>query len=171
DRTMKIARLEYAGNWNPEPGGWQRMAAMTRNEQKMDLAITPVKLGEGKLDNSFQVAHLTGTSSCKLSKEAKDELKKYVEGGGTLLVDACGGSTAFATDVEPELATLFAGGKPALDVLPLESKIYSTDFMSQPKITEVSYRPFARKTIGQELKTPQVRGVEISGRPAVLFSR
>ena len=56
-------------------------------------------------------------------------------------------------------------------MLPLEHKLYATDFMSEPKITEVGYRPYARKLLGQEIKTPQLRGVDVGGRAAVLFSR
>jgi protease-4 len=28
DREIKLARLEYPGNWNPEPGGWRRLATV-----------------------------------------------------------------------------------------------------------------------------------------------
>ena len=50
-----------------------------------------------------------------------------------------------------------------MEVLPLEHKIYTTDFMSEPKITEVGYRPFARKVVGQEIKIPQLRGIQDTG--------
>src|SRR5438105_7175787 len=119
ERTLKLARLKYPGNWDPEPGAWRRMAAILHNQQRIDLAIETVDLGEGKLDaKTYPLAHLTGTASYKLNDKQKQELKSYVQGGGTLLVDACGGSSAFATDVGPELTSLFAGGKAALDVLP-----------------------------------------------------
>ncbi|MDB5320148.1 MAG: hypothetical protein JWN40_1779 [Phycisphaerales bacterium] len=49
ERSLKLARLSYPGNWDPEPGGWRRMAALLRNQNKVDLQITPVALGEGKL--------------------------------------------------------------------------------------------------------------------------
>ena len=52
DRTMKVARLQYPGNYDPEPGGWRRMAAIMHNEQKIDLTVEPVMLGEGKLDQA-----------------------------------------------------------------------------------------------------------------------
>ena len=98
------------------------MAAILHNEQKIDLVAEPVQLGEGKLDATYALAHLTGTAANKLTDKAKDELKQYVEGGGTLLVDACGGSGAFATDFETQLVSIF-GGKGALPVLPLTHKI------------------------------------------------
>jgi hypothetical protein len=172
DRTLKIARLQYPGNWDPEAGGWRRMAAILHNEQKMDLTIEPVKLGEGKLDKStYPIAHLTGTAAYKFPEPAIAELKKYVADGGTLIVDACGGSGAFATDMESQLAIMFGTGNKALALLPIEHKVFSTDYPSEPPIKAVEYRTFARKLLGIGMKTPQLRGIDVNGRTAVYFSR
>ena len=48
-RTIKIARLQYDGNWNPEPGGWRRLAALFHNDRKIALQVENIKLGDGKL--------------------------------------------------------------------------------------------------------------------------
>ena len=171
ERTMKLARVQYPGNWDPEPGGWTRMAAMLHNQQRIDLTVEPVQLGEGKLDGAvYPIAHLTGTAAYKLPDKATADLKKYVESGGTLLVDACGGAGEFAASMEEQLSAIF-GEKKVPAVLPLENKIYGEFTTFQPKITEVEYRAFARKVLGGKLKIPQVRGIEVAGRTAVLFSR
>lgn len=168
ERNMKLARLQYPGNWNPEAGGWRRMAAMLHNEQKIELAMEPVEIGKGKLDKSFAVAHLTGTAKITLSDAEKQELKKYVDEGGTLLVDACGGATDFAASIEPQLVELFGEGKP-LPVLAMDAPLYAKDYMSHPKLTTVDYRGYARKTLGK-LTEARVRGIDVKGRLAVLFS-
>ena len=36
-RSVKIARLQSQGNWDPEPGGWLRLQAVLRNSYKTDL--------------------------------------------------------------------------------------------------------------------------------------
>ena len=171
ERTMKVARLQYAGNWDPEPGSWRRMASILHNEQKIDMTADSVQLGEGKLDNTFVLAHLTGTAAYKLTDKAKAELKQYVESGGTLLVDACGGESEFATDFETQLTAIFGVNKDALALIPLEHKLYATEFPGELKIATVEYRPFARKALGTGLKTPRLRGIEVKGRTAVFFSR
>ena len=168
DRTMKVARLQYAGNWDPEPGSWRRMGAILHNEQQMDITTEPVMIGEGKLDASYNLAHLTGTAAYKLSDKAGAELKAYVDGGGTLLVDACGGSSEFATEVETKLKAIF-GGK--LETLSPTHKMYMSEFPKQPKLSEVGYRAYARKSLGQAGKIPQLRGIEVKGRTAVIYSR
>ena len=80
-RTVKLARLEMPGNWDPEPGGWRRMAAILHNDPyKVDLKVETVKLDEGKLAD-FKLAHLTGTAPFKLSDCAGEEADRVREQG------------------------------------------------------------------------------------------
>ena len=107
DRTIKVARLNYAGNWDPEPGGWRSAwPAFMHNVQKTDLSVDSVELGQGKLAG-YSVAHLTGTDSFALDAAQQDELKKFVAGGGTLIVDSCGGSVPFAAAARTQLAAIW----------------------------------------------------------------
>ena len=164
-RTIKIARLQFAGNWNPEPGGWRRLAAILHNTEKTDLDVRSVILGDAKLDKSFQIAHLTGTFKIKFTDAQRDEIKHYVEAGGTLIVDAAGGDVAFAQSAENELALIFPDSKLGLTPLPLSNAIFS----GGPKLDQVRYRHLAVKLIGN-LQVPRIRAIEINGRPAVFFS-
>ena len=70
DRTIKLARLEYVGNWDPEPAGWRRLAAVMRNDHKVALNVTTAKLGEGKIGDA-KVAHLTGTTKFALDEKQR----------------------------------------------------------------------------------------------------
>ena len=45
-RSIKLARLRYGGNWDPEPGGWRRLGAILHNSQKIAMEVEPVTLGE-----------------------------------------------------------------------------------------------------------------------------
>jgi hypothetical protein len=162
--TAKVARIQYAGNWDPEPGGWPRLANIMHNKNQIDLTITPVELGKGLLTNDYKLADLTGTAAFKLTDAQAQELKKYVEGGGTLLIDSCGGKSAFNESAEDELARLFTGSK--VVVLPKSSPLYA---VGEP-VTDVTYRQFARMALGN-LHSPQLRGIDIGGRVGVLFSR
>jgi hypothetical protein len=162
-KTLGVARIKYPGNWDPEPGGWRRLAAVMENDQQTKLVVNDVELGSGKLNNSYAIAHLTGTARMSLSQPAREEIKKYVEGGGTLLVDACGGSGEFGLVAEEEIRKTFPEGK--LAILAIGHPMYSV----ANKIEEVEYRPFARKNLGN-IHTPRVRAMEINGRAAIFFS-
>jgi len=234
-RTIKLARLQYEGNWNPEPGGWRRLAAVLHNTQKIALEVETVKLGDGKLITppaapgtasrptekeirqmaakrippaqlgaamaddpqkadamikakmlevqaelnaadaaraagaaNFKLAHLTGTDALKLTDPQRQELKKFVEAGGTLIVDAAGGSTEFAASAEQTLRDTF--GQDAVQIetpLPLDAPLYQ-----QPGLTveEVQYRQFARSRISNT-RMPQLRGIMFGNRIGVIYSR
>src|SRR5258706_4381493 len=79
ERVLKVARLEFAGNWNPEPAGWPRLSAILQKQHQGTIVAEPFKLGEGKLDAAaYPVAHLTGTGQFSFTKDQLNELKKYV---------------------------------------------------------------------------------------------
>jgi hypothetical protein len=162
ETPIKIARLQYAGNWDPEPGGWQRLSNIFHNHLKTDITAVPVELGKGLLTNEYKFADLTGTDAIKLTDAQRDELKKFVDGGGTLLVDAAGGKTAFSVPMLDAMTKAF-GSSPK--VLPISSAV----FTAGDPISDVQYRKFAREKLGS-LRAPQLRGIETGKRIGVFFS-
>jgi hypothetical protein len=165
-RELAVARLEYPGNWDPEPGGWRRLAAILHNERKLILKVQPIKLGTGKLAKATPFAHLTGTTHFKLDDAARNEMREYVEVGGTLLIEAAGGSAPFADAAEAELKSLFPDAK--LGVFPPTDAVYGAVGTT---LKEVAYRPYAQKTVSGSARTPRLQAITLRGRPAVFFSR
>ena len=163
-RTVSVARLQYAGNWDPEPGGWRRLSAIMHNDHSTDLKVETVRLGDGKLSGNYKLAHLTGTTKITLSPAAREEIRKFVEGGGTVLFEAAGGSADFALAAEAELREIF-GRETPLGILPLSHPLYS----AANKITAVEYRPAAKRLLGN-LRTPRLRGSGFKGRTAIFLS-
>ncbi len=163
-RQIKLARLQYAGNWDPEPAGWRRLGAILRNDQKVDLQVAPIKLGEGKLKD-YRLAHLTGTGQFRLSDTERGELKSFIDSGGLLIVDAAGGAATFTESLENELKELFPRSAVPLPVLKPEHPIFS----SPQKIQDVEYRSHAKRILGN-LKTPQLRALERDGRVLMFVS-
>jgi hypothetical protein len=162
-KTIKLARLQYSGNWDPEPGGWRRLAAIMNNRNLAKLEIAPVKLGGGELAN-HKLAHLTGTDTFKLDDASQAELTKFIEAGGTLIIDAAGGSSAFAQSTEALLAVLSPDAK---------AERLSPDhalFNGKEKLA-VAYRSFSRKSLGNLDSQPRVAAIEKSGHLAVIYSR
>jgi len=170
EKTIKVARLVYTpgdvGISDPEPGGWRRLAAVMHNRFKTDVDAELVELGKGKLDAKYQVAHLTGTGPFKLTPAMQGEIRKYVEGGGTLVIDACGGSSGFAAAAEGELAALFPGTPLPPNVLPAAHPMYKAG----EQIGEVMFRAFARRVLGA-VRTPLIRGIDVGNRTAVFYSK
>jgi hypothetical protein len=166
--AIKVARLQYSGNWDPEPGGWRRMSAYMHKTNGVDVDFQPVQLGDGKLDG-FKVAHLTGTFKLSLPAAQQDEIKKFVLGGGTLIVDACGGRPEFISSAQTQLEQIF--GAPAGELkkpLPIASPVFQS---AATKLELVGYRNYAFKILGgKDMHIPRVRAILVNGRAAVLFS-
>jgi hypothetical protein len=166
-KTIKVARLQYAGNWNPEPLGWARLGNILHNTKKVDLDVTDVELGKGKLTNDYKLADLTGTAEEKFTDAQLAELAAYVAGGGTLLIDSAGGKSDFATAIEADLGKIAPGAAGPLDVLPLDSPVYAD---GGDPVKTAGYRRFAKPVLGT-LRTPQLRGLVKGGRVVVIFSK
>jgi hypothetical protein len=167
-KSIQVARLEYGGNWDPEPGGWRRFANLMHNTRGVDLNVTTVKLGEGKLNKEFTIAHLTGSNRFKLSDAQQKELKAYVEGGGTLVIDAAGGAVDFKESAESAMAALFGAAAQKLSApLAMDSAVYKA---GGEGIARAAYRPYARRMLSGGMNAPRLRGIEVNGRTAVLYS-
>ena len=173
---VRIARVMAGDNPDPEPWGWGRLAAILHNTARVGATIEPVKLGEKKLvpgkagsAAGYQLAHLTGTGKFVLAKPQRDELKAFVAGGGTLVVDAAGGNADFADAAEKELAAIFGGDPAAIGpvVAPDETLYTWAGF----KIAKFEYRKSARQKISGKLNAPRVRAVEQNGKQRVFYSR
>jgi hypothetical protein len=164
-QTIKLARLEYGGNWNPEPGGWRRLAAVLHNTQRTTLNVESVPL-LNLADTDATIAHLTGTNAVTFDSEERLQLKGFVQGGGMLIVDAAGGSTAFAQSIEREFESIFGDEAKALkEPLPADHPIYK-----KPLNVDITYRAYAKRNVSGDLRGGRIRMMQRKGKPAVIYS-
>jgi hypothetical protein len=141
------------------------LAAILHNNPRirLDVDVQPLELGRGKLTPAFALAHLTGTGKVHLTDAQLTELKQYVEKGGTLVVDACGGDEAFGNSIRGQIDDLLASNP--LHRLPMSDPAFTSVF----PITTVAYRHFARRRI-PDLDEVLLEGIRLNDRTAVYFS-
>jgi hypothetical protein len=112
--TIDVARVKYDGAWDPEPGAWRRYANWFAKRTGIGLNVREVELKQLQRD-SAPVAVLTGTAQYKMTPADVDSLKRYVQDGGVVLVDRCGGvgasSAQFVESIRAGLARAFPGEK------------------------------------------------------------
>ncbi|MEM7808220.1 MAG: DUF4159 domain-containing protein, partial [Planctomycetota bacterium] len=165
-RQLKVGRLKYQGNWNPEPAGWERFTAVMHNDYATKLDVQTVDPATDTLAE-FDVLHLTGTDALIFKDGVGDKLKTYVEGGGTLLVDAAGGNGVFIESASDFLKSTFGNDANALDTpLPTSHPIYKA---TPEPIDTVDYTLFARRTVGGANKG-RLRGISFENRLGVIVS-
>ena len=165
-RTIMLARLQLGAVWDPEPAGWRRMDALLHNEHDTDLKVDPVRPGQGKLKD-YKIAHLTGTTKFEASAAEREEIKKFVDGGGTLVVDAAGGNLEFAAASFKLLTEIFPDQAGGMKVVPLGDPVYTADGGPAPDIT---YRDWARNVLRGDMKQPRIKALSVNGRDAVFYS-
>jgi hypothetical protein len=135
-KAIDVARVEYGGNWDPEPGAWRRLAGLFHNERKTTLNVATVKAAGGDFAKA-KFAHLAGTGKVALKPDEVANLRKFIDGGGTLLLEAAGGQGESASAAEALAAQLVPDGK--LETIPPDAPLFT-----KAAVKDVRYRTFAR---------------------------
>lgn len=166
--TVKIARVRYAGNWNPEPYAWTRFARWFHEKTGYALDVRPVAMRD--LDaKQFPFAHLTGTAAYRPTEDEVKTVKHYVESGGVLLIDLTGGTGAFDTYMRDNLlAAAWPRAGIAPQSLPSSHPLFRSGPSGMEDLAHPHLRPYAVEKIGNQ---PTGHLAEISaGTGHVLFT-
>lgn len=155
-RKLHVARLKYAGNWDPEPYAWKRFSRLLQNETGEALDLEAIDADALK-PQFAPLAHLTGTAAYGFTDAQCAAIAAYVRAGGVLLVDSTGGQPAFARSAEDRLLPrAFPGTK--LGPLPADHPLM--------KDVTLKLRPYAADSLG---RPPSLRFARI-GKGYVIFT-
>lgn len=176
ETVLQMARIQYTGDrrfprdWDAAAQCWDAFAPYVRHITGCELDETaPVRLGRDPLDG-IRLLHLTGRQQLALSDEERAALKAFVAGGGTLLVDAYAGSSAFAASAKAVLEETFG----PLGMLPADHVLAAGLFAGGEDLAEgVQFKLPARRLLRS--RDAPTRGQRLlvawqGSRPAVLFS-
>jgi hypothetical protein len=174
--TLTVARVHHAGtegspaDWDAASQCWTKLGPLAKHlTGRTFKEAAPVVLGKDSLDG-VKLLHLTGRTGLKLTDAERAALKKFVESGGTLLVDPHAGSPAFAKAARKELEEVFGPLKPlttdpVLSEGKFEGGVDTTTGVGFTLSARQLLRSRGEKPEGQKLLVAQVKG-----RPAVLYS-
>ncbi|MGH7214408.1 MAG: DUF4159 domain-containing protein [Tepidisphaeraceae bacterium] len=161
-RPMEVARVKTAGEFNPEPGALSQLSVLMANRHGIDLRAATCAPREltGK-----EAAFLTVTSSTTLGDDEASALRKWVEGGGTLWVDAIRG--AALSQLDTVLARLEIKSEELVE-LPSEHPILAGGTITGGYDNRnPAMRRYRRELTG----APPLAVADVNGRPAVYVSR
>jgi hypothetical protein len=163
-----FTRLQYlSGDWDVD----QRMPANLLNSlieyTTIDVAprerVVPLASDE-VLDASF--CYLTGHRLVQFSTRERDTFERYVRNGGFVFVDDCNHDIdgLFARSFEAQMAAIF--GADALRKIGNDHAVYDAFFsFDGPPTTSMELNGW-----GDDLVHDYLKGIEIDGRLAVLYS-
>jgi hypothetical protein len=173
--NVVVARVRHAAetapmDWNAAGACWNAMTQYVRHVSGAQVTVREAALVEGADLTGVNLMHLTGSQALKLSAGEKEALKHYVQGGGTLLVDAYAGSPAFADSARRELESLFGS----------LSRLSDTHLLASGRFTGgtdlsrgIGFTLPARRTLRAKDESCNRQRLEVAmvkDRPAVLFS-
>jgi hypothetical protein len=148
-----FAQVKHNGHWNAHPTAARSLLLRLKEHSAIPVNLKRVAVDPGKDDLSpFPFLYLTGLDEFTLSADAVAKLRKYVDDGGTLLINNSLGLAAFHQAALRELGRIFPDKNQKLEQLPAEHALYSSLF----KVRRVDYSPVLRKTKGKELKDQPV---------------
>jgi hypothetical protein len=147
--TVKVARVDYDGNWDPEPLAWTRYSNWLQRRTGTRIETQKVAVDDLKaLDPAkVPIAHLTGTEKCAFLGPDAAAVKAYVEAGGVLLIDTCGGPGPFGESVDTLLGAAFAGATP--QVLQSNHPLLQAGNPGTQDVTQLRLRPDTALRLGR----------------------
>jgi hypothetical protein len=162
--TVDLGRIKYGGNWDPEPGAYERFRRNLHTQTGYDLAPREVTLKQ--IDPSLPICHLTGTEPFVADEGEIRAMRQYVEAGGVLFIDACGGSKSFGDSARR--AVLRAFPDHPFEAISADHKLLNA---SQPGMFDLSQRRVRAFT--KESVPDQAGAFEIlsAGKGHVIFTR
>ena len=183
---VRIGIARHEGNWLIEPAVWDvagnRLFNATGLEARtVGLPEVPA-LGEADdrgggpvldlsaiADSEVDLVHLQGIEAVPLGSSEIDAIRRYVEGGGTVLVETVGGRGEFARDVERQLRGVFDTRR----ALPVgaEDPLLSGEQIGGYDVGRISFRRYTTFRLGLPPE-PRLRAMYVDDRqrPGVIFS-
>ncbi len=160
-KTIKVARIKYDGNFDPEPMALPQLRAMLAGQNGIDLAITTCTPSELKDE---KMAFITVGNSGSLKDDQAKALRKWIDAGGTLWIDTAGGTNVVAVGADTLLAQL---GYTQTDLIYANELPMFTgkDLKNGYLLSTASYRQY------NEGEKPRLLAVKQKDRPAIYITR
>ncbi|MHC4996687.1 MAG: DUF4159 domain-containing protein, partial [Planctomycetota bacterium] len=164
--VSNLAHLQHAGNWNPEPHALRQLRVLMANDHDVKLRVETKKPMQLRPNQKF--AFLATTGDATLSQADLEALRKWVYAGGTLWVDAAGGSSKASSDAMRLVSTIIPDQRPT-PIPNNDPVITGKNLVGGTNNTVVSYRNLVVQRFGK-INAARLMTVKIDGRPAVILS-
>lgn len=169
---VTFARVRHGRNQDWEAAGraWDKLAPLGKHlTGRTFKQVDPVVLGKDSLKD-VKLLHLTGRNAVALTGAERPALKEFVQGGGTVLVDAHAGSAEFARAARKLLEDLFGELQPlAKEPVLAEGRFENGQDLNVGVGFTLAARQ-ANRARGEKSEGQKILVFSIRGRPAILFS-
>ena len=160
-----LAQVKYEGDWNRHVAATSNLLADLDKNFPADVKYdrTDVALSDPKIF-SYPLLYMTGHEDFALSAAEVANLRKYVEGGGTVLAESCCGRQAFDAAFRREMARVL----PKAKLVPLPASHPVLNICYDLTNREM---PSALKQLHPDMTYPLIEGIGVGGTTSVIYSR
>jgi hypothetical protein len=159
-----FAQLTHDGAWNVHPGAAAALLRQVNHDLAVRASLKRIALDPAKDDLAARhFLYLTGLDDFVFPEAAVRNLRRFVDGGGTLLIANGLGMATFDTAVRRELARIFPEVR--LQPVPADHAVFNTVY----HLSEVHYTP-AILAKQPKLAAPTLEGIQVSGDLRVIYS-
>jgi hypothetical protein len=160
-RTVRIGRLEYKGNWDPEPGAFERLSRMAAARWHTDLQFAKVDF---KHLADVPIIYMSGVGRPEWTVEQRWAMRDYLNDGGILLCDALNSSKEFDAWFQQMVKDTFFEDR--WDLLDDRAVLFNPTMPDMVAIQETALRAAAQKQFGEQSK-PKVYALISRKNPRV----
>lgn len=171
---LQVAKLRHGGNWNVSPQALKnlltavnRTAGTLASTKQRDLNPSDPNL------HSFPLLFMHGRNQFELTGQEQEQIRRHLERGGMLFVDACCAAKKFDRSFREMIEQMFPDKK--LQQVPTDHEMYTEQVGHN--LSQISRREsIGGNTVGSQktvVRTgpPVLEGIEIDGRYAVVYSK
>jgi hypothetical protein len=163
--ALHIAKLQHGGDWNVAPLAIPNLTTSLRDALKYHVVINHKSLTprDPNLVN-YPLIYVHGRAALSFERRDLEALRRHLDpGGGTIFADAACGSAAFDAAFRRFVAELLP--KHRLEPIPRDDELYTQRVGYD--LSKVQYSQAA----GGGRDYPQLEGVKVDGRWAVIYSK
>ncbi len=171
---LKIAKLRHTGDWDAAPNAVKKLLQALEKSFGIISGNKPNKLpASDPALYRFTLLYMHGQRSFELSQEEIRNVRRYLEHGGVLFVDACCGSPKFDVSFRKLMKQMFPDIP--LERIPVKHELFSQEIGHN--LESVRRRAPLNDEGKGVLKPverngpPFLEGISIDGRYAVIYSK
>jgi hypothetical protein len=161
-----FAQLKHDGAWNVHPGAATTLLKRLKQHAAVQVNLKRLMVDPDKDDLSeFNFLYLTGLDDFRFSDQAVASLRRYISGGGYLVINNGLGLATFHQAVERELKRIVPTQK--FTTIPANHDIYSC----LTPIRSVEYTPAVLESEPELGEKPSLEAITIDDEIRVIYSK
>jgi hypothetical protein len=163
---FRVGQVMHSGPWNTRSAAFPMLLNQLNKETgtQVSFDLKNVTLTDAAIFE-MPFLYLTGTTDFSFNEQERGNLRKFLNNGGVLFVEAGEGRASFDQAFRTEIAQVLPG-KPLAPLPP------GHDIFRQPKLlASVKGRPALAAKHGNQIDmSPELQGIELNGAMAVIYS-